>query len=74
MLLGTLSASPLENILTGKRMNREVEGFIRVVYGSSIKNKDFYYRLILYLILKYKSIIKMNLDLMVFILEIIYQI
>ena len=74
MLLGTLSASPLENILTGKGMNREVEGFIRAVYGSSIKNKDFYYRLILYLILKYKSIIKMNLDLMVFILEIIYQI
>ena len=74
MLLGTLSASPLENILTGKGMNREEEGFIRAVYGSSIKNKDFYYRLILYLILKYKSIIKMNLDLMVFILEIIYQI
>ena len=74
MLLGTLSASPSENILTGKGMNREVEGFIRAVYGSSIKNKDFYYRLILYLILKYKSIIKMNLDLMVFILEIIYQI
>ena len=74
MLLGTLSASSLENILTGKGMNRAVEGFIRAVYGSSIKNKDFYYRLILYLILKYKSIIKVNLDLIVFILEIIYQI
>ena len=43
MLLVTLGTSLLGNILagTGKGMNRAVEGFIRVGYGSSIKNKDF---------------------------------
>ena len=40
MLLGTLGASLLGNILAGKGMNRAGEGFIRAVYGSSIKNKD----------------------------------
>ena len=41
MLLGTLSASLLCNLLAGKEMNRAREGFIRTGYGSSIKNKDF---------------------------------
>ena len=41
MLLGTLSASLLGNILAGKGMNRAWEGFIRAGYESSIKNKDF---------------------------------
>ena len=41
MLLGTLGANVLGNILAGKRMNRAGEGFIRAGYGSSIKNKDF---------------------------------
>ena len=41
MLLGTLGASLLGNILSGKEMNRAGEGFIRACYGSSIKNKDF---------------------------------
>ena len=41
MLLGTVGASLLGNILAGKRMNRAGEGFIRVVYGSSIKNRDY---------------------------------
>ena len=41
MLLGTLGASLLGNILAGKGMNRAGEGFIRAGYGSSIKNKDF---------------------------------
>ena len=40
MLLGTLGAGLLGNILAGKGMNRAGEGFIRAVYGSSIKNKD----------------------------------
>ena len=47
MLLGTLAASLLGNILAGKGMNRTGEGFIRAGYGSSIKNKDIWYRLIL---------------------------
>ena len=43
MLLVTLGTSLLGNILagTGKGMNRAGEGFIRVGYGSPIKNKDF---------------------------------
>ena len=40
MLLGTLSASFLGNILAGKGMNRAREGFLRAGYGSSTKNKD----------------------------------
>ena len=47
MLLGTLGASLLGNILAGKGMNRARERFIRAGYGSSIKNKDFSYLLIL---------------------------
>ena len=41
MLLGTLGANLLRNILAGKGMNRAGEGFIRAGYGSSIQNKDF---------------------------------
>ena len=41
MLLGTLGASLLGNILVGKGMNGAGEEFIRVSYGSSMKNKDF---------------------------------
>ena len=41
MLLGTLSASILGNMLAGKGINRAGEGFPRAGYGSSIKNKDF---------------------------------
>ena len=41
MLLGTLGASLLGNILADKGMNRAGEGFLRAGYGSSIKNKDF---------------------------------
>ena len=33
MLLGTLGASLLENMLEGKRINRAGEGFIRVGCG-----------------------------------------
>ena len=41
MLLSTLGASLLGNSLASKGMNRPEEGFLRVGYGSSIKNKDF---------------------------------
>ena len=41
MLLGTVGASLLGNILAGKGVNRAGEGFIRVAYRSSIKNRDF---------------------------------
>ena len=40
MLLGTLDASLLGNILAGKGVNRAREGVVRAGYGSSIKNKD----------------------------------
>ena len=66
----------------GRGINRAGEGIVRVAYrnkkGKRIvraghENKmDFHCCLILSLILKYNSIIKMNLNLMVFILEIIY--
>ena len=39
MLLGTLGASLLGNMLAGKGMNRAGEGFIKD--GSTIKKKDF---------------------------------
>ena len=44
MLLGTLGASLLGNMLAGKGINRAGEGGIRSGYGfkrSSIKSKDF---------------------------------
>ena len=57
MFLGTLGASLLGNLLTGKGINRAAEGVIRdedgaitkrqgrrrnrAGYGSAIKNKDF---------------------------------
>ena len=77
MLLGTLDASLLGNILTGrginrsgegKGINRTGEGIVRADYGGKM---DFLCRPIFELILKYKNIIKMSLDVMVFILEII---
>ena len=44
MLLGTLGASLLGNLLAGKGMNRAGEEIIRAGYGSKeslIKSKDF---------------------------------
>ena len=41
MLLDTIGASLLGNILAGKGMNRAGERFIRTDYGSSIENKKF---------------------------------
>ena len=65
MLLGNLGASSLGNILSGKDAIREGKGAIRA-------GENFYCRLILEVILKYKDIIKMSLNLMMFIQETIY--
>ena len=73
MILGTLLASLLGNVLTGKGIvragygNKQGKGILRAFYGS----KKVLIRLVLYLLLKYKSIIRRNLDLMEFFLEII---
>ena len=43
MLLGTLGASLLGNMLTGQEVDRAGDGIIRAGYESkgSLKNKDF---------------------------------
>ena len=41
MLLVTLGARLLSNILAVKGIIRTREGFLRTGYGSSIKNKNF---------------------------------
>ena len=80
MLLGTLGASLLGNLLTGKGIYRAEkgkgivkagEGVVRAGYGNN--KMDFQYRLIFQPTLKFKYIMKMNHDLMVFLLEIIYK-
>ena len=55
MLLGKLGVSLLGNLLTGKGTNRAGEGTIR-------PGQSFYCQIILLQTLKYKSIIKMNLN------------
>ena len=40
MLLGTLGASLLENLLTGKGIVRAGEAIVRAGYGSSIKKSS----------------------------------
>ena len=69
ILLGTLGVRLLGNMLAGRGIYIAGDGMIGTGYGS--KNKfnsasSFNY------FLKYKKIIKMSLDLMEFILEIIY--
>ena len=71
MLLGTLGASLLENLLTDKDTIKADESTIRAVEGLIRTGQDFQRFLILKRIFKYKSIIKMNLNLIVFIQEII---
>ena len=63
MLYDTLGASLLGIILVGK-------GLIRADKGLRRARENFLCYFILYLILKFKDIIKMNLDLMGFIQEI----
>ena len=72
MLLGTLGESLLGNKLSGNGINRTDEGIIRNGYGHKKSLiKVFWYRLLLQLILKCKSIIRINLDLIEFILAVI---
>ena len=66
MLLGTLGTSLLGNLLTGKGTSRAGEGTVRA-------GQDFHCGFSDSQILKHKSIVKMNLNLMVFIQEIIYK-
>ena len=66
MLLGTLCASLLENLLE----DREIRGGDGVIEAGD--GQDFQCCLLLQLVLKYKNITKMNPDLMVLIQEIIY--
>ena len=83
MLLGTLGASLLGNLLKGKGIvrddsgNKKWKGIVRAgtgrpMYSASQKQWDFQYRLIRYQTLKYKNIMKTNQDLMVFFQEMIY--
>ena len=44
MLLGTLSASLLGNILTGKEINRAGEGIVRAGYGRRSLNSSTSYK------------------------------
>ena len=79
ILLGKLGASLLGNILAGQRINRAGEGVIRAGYGNKKgqKRQDYKkkmdFQCLLKHTLKHKYIIKMRLDLMVVILEIIYK-
>ena len=41
MLLGTLGASLLGNLLTGKGINRAGEGIVRAGYGNKNNKMDF---------------------------------
>ena len=67
MLLGTLGASLLGNVLAGKGIvragygNKEGKGMLRVGYGSKT---NFWFHLILQENLKFKNITKMSPDLM----------
>ena len=74
MLLGTLGASLLGNLLTGKGIMRAGDGIVRAGEGSGSKKKLNsllpFHPLTNIEINKYY---KMNLELMVYILEIIYQ-
>ena len=72
MLLGTLGASLLGNLLTVKGTITADEGTIRAVEGTIRAGGSFQCCPVLQLSLKYKNIMKMNLNLMVFIQENIY--
>ena len=82
MLLGTLGASLLGNLLTGKRAIATRQGCTADVPGrgtisageSTIRaGQEFRCGHTFLQLLKYKSIIKMNLSFMMFNQEIIYQ-
>ena len=78
MVLGTLEASLLGNMLTGKWTlkagygNKEGKGVLRTGYGNKYFQfkKIFWFYPIPWQNLKFRSVIRMNFDLMEFILEI----
>ena len=72
-LSGILSASLLGNLLTGKDIIKAGEKALATCrrQGTIRSGQDFQCRPILKLILKYESVIKMNVNLMVFIQEIV---
>ena len=70
LLLDTLAASLLENVLLGKSKKLR-RGVIRASKGTNRAGQHLQCHFILWIMLKYKHI-KKNLDLMVFIREIIY--
>ena len=72
MSLGTLSVTLLRSLLTSKRVIRACGSVIRAGGGRIRATNDFLYCLILYLVLKHKDIIKMDLNFMMFIQEINY--
>ena len=72
MSLGTLSVTLLRSLLTSQRVIRACGSVIRAGGGRIRATKDFLYCLILYLVLKHKDIIKMDLNFMMFIQEINY--
>ena len=72
MSLGTLSVTLLRSLLTSQRVIRACGSVIRAGGGRIRATKDFLYCLTLYLVLKHKDIIKMDLNFMMFIQEINY--
>ena len=72
MLLSTLDASLLGNLLTGKDTIKAEEGTIRAGEDTVRASQNFWCHLIFELILKHKSIFRTSLNFMVFIQEIIY--
>ena len=72
MLVATLDASLLGNILAGKGLIKAREETIKAGEGTITAGQDFQYHLIFLLTLKHKNIIKMNQNLTAFIQEIIH--
>ena len=72
MLLGTLGANLLGHLLTGKNTIKAGKSTNAAGEGTTRADQNFQCRLVFSLILKYKNIIKTNINLMVFDQEIIY--
>ena len=68
----SLGARLLGNLSTGKGTTRPGDGTIRARKKTIGAGRDFSYHLILQQIFEYNNIIKMNINLMVIIQEIIY--
>ena len=73
MLSGILSASLSGNMLTDKGVIKAGDGIIQNGDEVIWTKQDFYCHLVLWLTLRYKYIIKISLNVKVFIQEIMYQ-